>query len=52
MSSGGLFSPTDLDSQPEIPTISNNSKILISQMGTYWFVSWWFNNQKAQKSKA
>jgi len=28
VSSESLFSPTDLDSQLEIPTISNNSEIL------------------------
>jgi len=25
--------------------------VAVSQMTTYWFVSWWFDNQKAQKSK-
>jgi len=27
------------------------TKVQVSQMATYWFVSWWFNNQKVQKSK-
>ena len=31
--------------------ITGASCSFLSQMATYWFVSWWFDNQKAQKSK-
>ena len=35
-----------------ISHIEKGTEILwVSQIATYWFVSWWFDDQKAQKSK-